>query len=70
MGFKPSPLLAESGMGEFFMLTRKCPHFPRNEQKAKLLTDHLKVAGVDGILTLRSIFENLLRQSSPAEEHF
>jgi len=66
MGFKPSPLLSESGMGEFLCLL-VVPHFPRNEQKAKLLTDHLKVAGVDGILTLRSIFENLLRQSSPAE---
>lgn len=66
IGFKPSPLLAESGMGEFLCLL-VIPHFPRNEQKAKLLIDHLQDAGVDGVLTLRSIFENLLRKSSPAE---
>ena len=65
LNFNPSPVLAESGLGDFLRIL-VIPHFPRNEQKAKVLTESLKEAGVDGVLTLRSIFENLLRQASPA----
>lgn len=65
IGFQPSPFLAESGMGDFLRLLI-IPSFPRNEQKIKILTDSLKFAGVDGVLTLRSILENLLRQTSPS----
>jgi hypothetical protein len=53
-------------MGDFLRIL-VIPHFPRNEQKAKLVTESLVSAGVDGVLTLRSIFENLLRQASPAK---
>jgi hypothetical protein len=66
LNFNPSPALAESGMGDFLRIL-VIPHFPRNEQKAKLVTESLVSAGVDGVLTLRSIFENLLRQASPAK---
>ena len=37
-----------------------------NKSSTLLLTDSLKSSGVDGVLTMRSILENLLRQTSPS----
>ena len=65
IGFQPSESLIESGMGNFLRLL-VVPSFPRNEAKAKVLSESLKSVGVDGFLTLRSVIENLLRQTMPA----
>ncbi len=62
VGLQPSSYSADSGMGSYLRLL-VVPGFPRDERKIKSLTENLKNAGVDGVLTLRSIIENLLRQS-------
>ena len=64
--FNPGPELAESGMGSFLRLL-VVPALPRNEAKVAEVFGILKEAGVDGILTLRSMLENLLRQSEPTK---
>ena len=63
--FNPSPELAESGMGAFLRLL-VVPALPQSESKAGEVFKILQEAGVDGVLTLRSMLENLLRQSEPA----
>lgn len=65
LGFKPNPMLAESGMGEFLKLL-VIPSFPRDERKIGIVVELLKQAGVDGVLTIGSILENLLRQTAPS----
>ena len=64
--FNPGPELAESGMGSFLRLL-VVPALPRSEAKVGEVFGILKEAGVDGILTLRSMLENLLRQSEPTK---
>ena len=64
--FNPGPELAESGMGSFLRLL-VVPALPRNEAKIGEVFGILKEAGVDGILTLRAMLENLLRQSEPTK---
>ena len=64
--FNPGPELAESGMGSFLRLL-VVPALPRNEAKVAEVFRILKEAGVDGILTLRSMLENLLRHSEPTK---
>jgi hypothetical protein len=65
-GFSPGPELAESGMGSFLRLLI-VPALPRNETKASEVFTMLQDIGVDGVLTLRSMIENLLRQSEPSK---
>ena len=65
LGFKPNSMLAESGMGEFLKLL-VIPSFPRDERKIGIVVELLKQAGVDGVLTIGSILENLLRQTAPS----
>jgi hypothetical protein len=65
-GFSPGPELAESGMGSFLRLLI-VPALPRNETKASEVLTMLQDIGVDGVLTLRSMIENLLRQSEPSK---
>ncbi|MDA8823127.1 hypothetical protein N9N41_01380 [Opitutales bacterium] len=65
--FSPGPELAESGMGSFMRLLI-VPALPRNETKITEVFTILQKNKVDGVLTTRSILENLLRQSDPG--HF
>ena len=65
-GFNPGPELAESGMGSFLRLLI-VPGLPRNETKVSEVFSMFQGLGVDGVLTLRSMLENLLRQSEPGK---
>lgn len=65
-GFAPGPELAESGMGSFLRLL-VVPALPRNETKAGEVFTILQDIGVDGVLTLRSMIENLLKQTEPSK---
>jgi hypothetical protein len=64
-GFNSSSELAQSGMGPLKRLLI-VPALPRNETKAGDVFSMLKEIGVDGVLTLRSLLENLLKQTEPA----
>ena len=64
-GFNSSSELAQSGMGPLKRLLI-VPALPRNETKAGDVFSMLKEIGVDGVLTLRSLMENLLKQTEPA----
>jgi hypothetical protein len=66
LSFNPSPELAESGMGSLLRLL-VVPALPKNEAKVGEVFRIFKEIGVDGILTLRSMLENLLRQSEPTK---
>jgi len=66
--FNPGPELAESGMGAFSRLLI-VPALPRNEAKLSDVLTMLQGIGVDGVLTLRSMLENLLRQSEPGKSY-
>ncbi len=65
-GFNPPPSLVESGMGTFLKLL-VVPTLPKSEYKLKQTFNLLQGLGVDGILTLRSIIENLLKQVMPSD---
>lgn len=65
-GFNSSPELAQSGMGSLKRLLI-VPALPRNETKAGDVFSMLKEIGVDGVLTLRSLLENLLKQTEPGK---
>ncbi len=60
--FNPGPELAESGMGSFLRLL-VVPALPANAEKMASVLSYLQSLGVDGVLTLRSILENLFRQT-------
>ena len=64
--FSPGPELAESGMGTFMRLLI-VPALPRNETKIAEVFSILQKNNVDGVLTTRSMLENLLRQSDPGQ---
>jgi hypothetical protein len=64
-GFNSSSELAQSGMGPLKRLLI-VPALPRNETKAGDVFSMLKEIVVDGVLTLRSLLENLLKQTEPA----
>jgi len=66
LNFSPGPELAESGMGAFMRLLI-VPALPRNEAKITEVFSILKKNSVDGVLTIRSMLENLLRQSDPGK---
>ena len=66
LNFSPGPELAESGMGAFMRLLI-VPALPRNEAKITEVFSILKKNSVDGVLTIRSMLENLLRQSDPGQ---
>ena len=38
-----------------------------NVDKMKIAVEYIEAQGVDGLLTLRSLLENLLRQNLPAQ---
>ena len=42
------------------------PALPQGMDRLQKLVEHFKVSGLDGVLTLGSIFENLLRLSKPS----
>lgn len=62
----PGPQLAESGMGSFLRLL-VVPALPLQGEKMKEAIALIESLGVDGVLTLRSILENLLRQALPGK---
>ena len=66
LNFSPGPELAESGMGPFMRLLI-VPALPRNEAKITEVFSILQKNSVDGVLTIRSMLENLLRQSDPGK---
>jgi len=43
------------------------PALPMNVDKMKIAVEYIETQGVDGLLTLRSLLENLLRQNLPAQ---
>ena len=57
-----------AGFGEFLRLL-VVPALPRTEGKLKETFSFLKGLGVDGVLTMRSMLENLLRQSLPSKSY-
>lgn len=63
--FDSIPELAQTGMGTLKRLLI-VPALPRNETKAGDVFSMLKQIGVDGVLTLHSLLENLLKQSGPS----
>lgn len=65
-GFNPPPSLVESGMGKFLKLL-VVPTLPKSENKLKQTFNLFQDLGVDGVLTLRSILENLLKQVMPSD---
>ena len=65
---KPGPDLAGAGFGEFLRLL-VVPALPRSEGKLSETMAFLKGLGVDGVLTIRSMLENLLRQSLPSKSY-
>ena len=63
-----SPDMMGAGFGEFLRLL-VVPALPRSEGKLKETFLFLKGLGVDGVLTMRSMLENLLRQSLPSKSY-
>ena len=63
-----SPDLMGAGFGEFLRLL-VVPALPRSEGKLKETFSFLKGLGLDGVLTMRSMLENLLRQSLPSKSY-
>jgi hypothetical protein len=62
------PDLTGAGFGEFLRLL-VVPALPRSEGKLRETFSFLKGLGVDGVLTMRSMLENLLRQSLPSKSY-
>ena len=67
-GYNPLPSLVESGMGSFLRLL-VVPTLPKSDLKLKQSFNFFKEKGVDGILTLCSILENLLKQVVPTDSY-
>ena len=65
---KPGPELTGAGFGEFLRLL-VVPALPRSEGKLRETFSLLKGLGVDGVLTIRSMLENLLRQTLPSKSY-
>ncbi len=65
-GFNPSPDLPEYG-AESFLRLLVVPSLPKSESKVSEVFTLLKSIRVDGVLTFRSILENLLRKSEPSK---
>ena len=68
IGYNPAPDLAEGRMGSYLRLL-VIPAVPRSEIKMEELFHHFREIGVDGILTLSSMLENLLRQSLKTQNY-
>ena len=66
--FEVGPESMGSGFGNFLRLL-VVPALPRSEGKLGETFSYLKGLGVDGVFTLRSLLENLLRQSLPSKSH-
>jgi hypothetical protein len=60
--FSENPTNSQIGMGSFLRLLI-VPALPRSESKISEVFSMLQKIQVDGVLTLRSILENLLKQS-------
>lgn len=65
---KLSPDLTGAGFGKFLRLL-VVPALPKSEGKLIETFSLLKGVGVDGVLTMRSMLENLLRQSLPSKSY-
>ena len=65
---KSEPGLMGSGFGDFLRLI-VVPGLPKADGKLMESYELLKSAGVDGVFTLRSIMENLLRQTIPSKSY-
>jgi hypothetical protein len=63
--FEAGPELTGSGFGNLLRLL-VVPALPRSEGKLGETFSYLRGLGVDGVFTLRSLLENLLRQSFPS----
>lgn len=66
--FDGGPELIGSGFDNFLRLL-VVPALPRSEGKLGETFTYLKGLGVDGVFTLRSLLENLLRQSFPSKSY-
>lgn len=62
------PDLSGAGFGESLRLL-VVPALPRSEGKLRETFSFLRGLGVDGVLTMRSMLENLLRQSLPSKPY-
>jgi len=68
IGFNPAPGLAESRMGDYLRLL-VVPALPGNQEKVNEVFTFLRECGVDGVLTLSSMLENLLRQTNSSFDY-
>ncbi len=66
--FEVGPESMGSGFGPFLRLL-VVPALPRSEGKLGETFSYFKGLGVDGVFTLRSLLENLLRQPLPSKSH-
>ncbi len=64
--FAAGPELKGSGFDEFLRLL-VVPALPKSEGKLRETISFLAGLGIDGVFTLRSLLDNLLRQSLPTE---
>ena len=62
--FNPNFPIWEGGASSFLKLL-VVPSLPANNDKMKEAVEFIRSLGVEGVLTLRSILENLFRQTSP-----
>ncbi len=67
-GFTPATSLPEARMGDCLRLL-VLPALPRAESKLKEALEVLCEAGVQGVYTLRSMLENLLRRAEPGRDY-
>ena len=66
--FDVGPELMGGGFGNFLRLL-VVPALPRSEGKLGETFSYFKGLGLDGVFTLRSLLENLLRQSLPSKSY-
>jgi len=65
LGFHESSNNEDSLSADGLMKVMVVPALPVGLDRMKLLEEHLRKLGLHGILTLKSIFENLFRQALP-----
>ena len=64
--FQAGPDMTGGAFGDFLRLL-VVPALPRSEGKLGETFSHFKELGIDGVFTLRSLLENLLRRSLPSK---
>ncbi len=67
-GFSPATSLPEARMGDCLHLL-VVPALPRADSKLKESLEALREAGAQGVFTLRSMLENLLRRAEPGRDY-